>query len=175
MPVGPEFSSLRRWRARALGGACALSLAVFVCAPGAAGQQVNPVYTDDSPVARDTLARVTEFVASGNEAEAVRELQRLLEEQPDRVVGVQGNPDTFVGVRARVHAVLLTSPRLMERYRAAESAKAAQELAAGRPGAVERSRLLTSAGLEAALRVAQSELEAGRLEAARLALEQLEE
>src|SRR5437870_3134384 len=41
----------------------------------ALGQQTNPVYTDDSPVAAETLARIAEFVASKNDAEAVRELQ----------------------------------------------------------------------------------------------------
>lgn len=141
---------------------------------GALGQSVNPVYTDDSPVAGDTLVRVAEFAASGNESEAVRELQRLLDEQPDRVVLAPGSTDTFVSVRSRAQDVLLASPKLLERYRATEGARAQQELASGAVEAVERSRLLTAAGLEAALRVAQMRLESGQFEAGRLALEQLE-
>src|SRR4051794_37070093 len=88
---------------------CSL-LALALAAGTVRAQQTNPVYTDDSPVARDTLARVDEFVASGNEAEAVRELQRLLDEQPDRVVRSATSGETFVSVRARAHAVLLASP-----------------------------------------------------------------
>jgi outer membrane protein assembly factor BamB len=154
-----------RWLAGLLGAALSLS---------AAGQQTNPVYPDDSAVARDGLGRAAENLASGNDAEAVRELQRLLDEQPERVVGVAGDEDLFVSVRARVHEQLLASPALLERYRLAESVRAQQQLDGGDAAAVERSRLLTAAGFEAALRVAQMQLEAAAFEGARLTLEQLE-
>lgn len=174
------------WRARAWGepvgrgrGAagliCYLLFAIcYFASPGSAQQQVNPVYTDDSPMARETLARVAEFVAGGNKTEAVRELQKLLDEQGDRVVGGSGGGDTLVSVRGRVHAAILASEPLLELYRATEGPRGAQDLASGDFTAVERSRLLTSAGLEACLRVAQTDLEACGFEAARLALEQLE-
>jgi len=140
----------------------------------AAAQQVNPVYTDDSPVARETLHRVGDFIAGKNESEAIRELQKLLDELPDRLVPTDAEPELFVSVRSRVHATLLASPELLDMYRAAETARAAQELAAGNPEAVERSRLLTAPGLEAALRVAQVQMESAGFEAARITLEQLE-
>lgn len=155
---------------RTLAGAAALAICLT-----ARGQLANPVYPDDSPSARDTLVRVAEFAESGNEGEAVRELQRLLDEQPDRVVASPEDPDLFLSVRAMVHRTLLASPPLLERYRATEGPRAEQELAAGAHGAVEATRLLTRAGFEATLRVAQERLEGGELEAARLTLEQLEE
>lgn len=152
----------------------AATIWVLVAAAGLRAQMANPVYPDDSPSARDTLSRVGEFVRSGNEPEAVRELQRLLEEQPHRVVQAAEDADLFVSVREMVHRTLLGTPELLARYREAEEPAARRELEAGRHGAVEESRLLTRAGLEAALRVAQEHLEAGRFEASRLTLEQLE-
>ncbi len=148
-------------------------LAVLVFVAAARGQLVNPVYVDDSPVARETLFRVDEFEAAGNEGEAVRELQRLLDDQPDRLVPQPGQNNLFVSVRQRVQAKLLSSPKLLERYRAAETARAQRELDSGTPEKVERSRLLTRPGFEAALRVAQAQLEAAEFEAARTTLEQL--
>jgi outer membrane protein assembly factor BamB len=139
----------------------------------AAGQMVNPVYVDDSPVARETLQRIDEFEAAGNDGEAVRELQRLLDDQPDRLVAERGQPNLFISVRARVHAKLLASPRLLERYRASETARAQRELEAGQIDRVERSRFLTRPGFEAALRMAQMRLEAAEFEAARMTLEPL--
>lgn len=150
-------------------------LAVLLSVP-AWGQGVNPVYVDDSPVARETLSRVGEFEVAGNESEAVRELQRLLDEQADRLVAEPGQNNLFVSVRTRVHRKLLSSPKLLERYRIAETARAQKELSApggGWPERVEKSRLLTAPGFEAALRVAQSHLEAAEFEAARQTLAQL--
>lgn len=151
-----------------------LAVMVWACPPAAMAQQLNPVYTDDSPVARETLTRVPEFVAAGNEAEAVRELQKLLDEQPDRLVAVAGQPDLFVSVRARVNADLLANRKLLGLYREAESARAAELLGAGQFEAVEQSRLLTAPGFEAALRVAQTRMESAQFDAALLALAQLE-
>src|SRR5438105_9570867 len=75
------------------------TVALLLSAPALA-QQFNPVYTDDSPVAGETLAQVRQFIASKDDSEAARELQKLLDEQPDRVVAVEGQPELFVGVRA---------------------------------------------------------------------------
>jgi outer membrane protein assembly factor BamB/tetratricopeptide (TPR) repeat protein len=158
--------------------ALALSLGGVLGLPGAYAQnQTNPVYTDDSPVAAETLGRVSEFIAAGNVPEAVRELQRLLDEQPDRLVLQPGRPEVFISVRERAHQVLMEHPAVLERYRQAESARAQQALESGSDGLarVERSWLLTPAGFEATLRLAQLHLESGRFEAARMALEQLEQ
>lgn len=147
---------------------------VLLCAASAAGQ-TGPVFPDDSLAAREALTRVDELTAAGNFGEAARVLQQVIEKDGDRVLEAPGQTDLFIPVRARAHELLLANPGLLERYRAAEGARAAALLAApeGAEG-VERSRFLTPAGLEAALRLAQEHLEAARFEAARLALMPLE-
>lgn len=147
-------------------------MVVLALAGGVAAQQLNPVYTDDSTSAKETLVRAGQIAAAGNVAEAVREMQRLLDEQPDRLV--EAEPDLFVSVRSRVHAALLADAAMLEQYRSAETARAQRTLDAGEFWSVERSRLLTEPGLEAALRVAQSELESARFHAALSTLAQLE-
>lgn len=159
-----------RWVLAACAGA-------WMCAPAASAQPANPVYADLSPVAHDTLVRVREFIAAGNLSEAARECQRLLDEQPARVVPSAHDEDLFGSVRDAVHATLLSAPALLERYRVNEEPVARDQLAAGTLSAaraVETSRLLTPSGLEAALRLAQDQLETACFEAARLTLESLE-
>lgn len=144
-------------------------------APGATAQpQSNPVYVDDSPAARETFLGIGEQLAARNLDGAVRVLQRLLVEEPDRLVASERDPDLFVSVRARVHAVLLGSPELLERYRELEGPKAQRALDEGRVAEVEGAWLLTPAGHEAVLRLAQEHLEAARFEAAWLTLSQLD-
>lgn len=139
------------------------------------GQPVNPVYMDDSERARDGLFRAVELAGSGNAAEGARVLQRLLDEVGDGVIEAEGDDeDLFVSVRSRVHRLLLEEASLLEAYRRAEGVRAERLLEAGEAAKVERTRLLTSAGLEAALRVAESHVVEARFEAARLTLEQLE-
>jgi len=147
-------------------------VAAFVVA--AARGQENPVYTDDSPLARDTLASVGPLVASGNHAEAVRLLQRLLDEQGDRLLESPDDPDLFSSVRAAVHRRLLSDPELLEWYRTAQGPAGARDLAAGRVESVEHDRLLTRAGYEAALRLAQMQTESARFHAALRTLMELD-
>lgn len=137
--------------------------------------QPGPVFPDDSLAAREALTRVEELTAAGNLGEAARVLQQTIEREGDRVLETPGRPDLFIPIRTRAHELLLSSPPLLERYRAAEGARA-EALLATSAGveSVERSRLLTAAGLEAALRLAQEHLEAARFEAARLTLRQLD-
>lgn len=149
--------------------------AALVATGLALGQPANHVYTDDSLVAADTLARAGELVASGNHAEAARALQRLLEDEGDRVIVSTSDPDLYDGVRARVHAAILASPELAAEYRLLFSATAQSLLAAGEIERVESAHLLTPAGFEAALRLTQLHLEAGRFDAARLVIQQLEQ
>lgn len=137
--------------------------------------QLNPVYVDDSPAATETLSRVRDHLASGNYDEAVRVLQLLLDEQPDRVVAAPDGADLFISVRESVHRLVLGDARLLERYRGAQGPRAQAMLDAGDATGVERSLLLTAPGFEAALRVAQWRLESAQFEAARLALGQLED
>lgn len=134
----------------------------------------NPVYLDDSTAARVTLERLDELIARGSEGEAVRALQQLLDEEGERLLPSNGDEALYVTVRRRVHEALLARPDLLERYRETEEATGAALLEDGRHASVERSRLLTTSGLEGALRVAQEHLEGARFDAARRTLEQLD-
>ncbi|HRQ73421.1 MAG TPA: hypothetical protein PLU35_10370, partial [Phycisphaerales bacterium] len=163
------MNRLRRTAARLAGMALVLGLSAV-----APAQVPNPVYMDDSPRARDALGQIDALLAAGNHAEVVRALQRLLDEDADRVIETTGDAHLLVSVRRRVHERLLGDADLLERYRLAESERARAMLGAGDAAAVERSRLLTPAGFDAALLVAREHLEAARFEAARLTLEQLE-
>lgn len=156
-----------------------ISILVILTAIGLAssdsrGQQANPVYVDDSPAALDTFVRAGELVASGNETEAVRALQKLLDEEPDRLAPMASDSSLYLSVRQRVHALLLSDPALLEKYRAIEGPRADELVASGEHVFVERTRQLTFAGFEATLRTAQVHLEAAQFEAARLTLEQLD-
>ncbi len=174
---------IRRSRSSLVAAVCAAVLWA-PCAPAQlpaampaqppAGPPLNPVYADDAPVARETLQRAAEFVAAGNAGRAAHELQRLLDEQGDRVVVMPANADLYVGVRSQVHARLLGDPALLELYRASEEPAARAMLDRGAFRDVERTRLLTPSGFEAALRAAQEDVESARFESARLVLEQLE-
>lgn len=165
------------------------------------GQVANPVYVDDAPAAGDTLLRVRDHLASGNLNEAARALQVALEEMPNRLVAVgvvrgrKGDPgaaavagvngadapsigsddrDLFTSVRVEAHRVLLSSPELLNRYRQMHEPGAAAKLSAGATAEVERSYLLTSSGFEAALRIAQRQMENAEFQAALITLSQLE-
>ncbi|MBY0111175.1 MAG: PQQ-binding-like beta-propeller repeat protein [Phycisphaerales bacterium] len=158
---------------RARAAALALALACSAACSVAVAQQ-SPVYPDDSVQARESLIRVDELQAAGNLAEAARVLQTLLDTEGDKVLESGTDADLFISVRERVHRLLLAKPALLERYRTSEGPRAAKLLDENKHEQVEATRLLTPAGFEAALRVAQLHLEAGRFEAARLTLEQLE-
>ncbi|MCE7974529.1 MAG: hypothetical protein DYG92_09465 [Leptolyngbya sp. PLA1] len=155
---------------------CSVGAYLLICLlPLAAwGQRTRPVSTDESVTASDALIRVQELSDAGNDSEAVRVLQLLLEQEGDRLLPDSKDEEVFVPVRRVVHRLLLSRRELLEKYRAEESARASQLLALGEFAQVERTRLLTPAGFEAALRLAQTDLENARFEAARLTLEQLE-
>lgn len=152
---------------------CVLA-ATLALAAHAPAQQSNPVFVDDSTLAADILSGLPGLVASGNQAEAVRLIQRLLDEEGERLVASEGDPDLFESVRDRVHRLLLTDADLLERYRRTQTPSAAFSLEQGRVEAVERSQLLTRPGFEAAVRVAAEHLGSGRFESARLTINQLE-
>lgn len=137
-------------------------------------QQSTPVYVDDSVAARESLARVDDLIATRNLTEAARILQAVLDTESDRVLESPSDPDLFLSVRDIVNRKLLATPALLERYRLAESPRAERQLAAGEIESVERSHLLTTSGFDAALKLARERLLAGRFEAARLALLQLQ-
>lgn len=151
-------------------GLCGLA---FTAPRLASAQNAAPVYVDDSVAARETLGKVPELVVAGNIAQAARNLQNLLDTESDRMLETGNDPDFFRSVRFLVHQLLLSNPQLLERYRTNESDRAAAALAEGDYATVEHTRLLTPAGLDATLRLAQVHLEAGRFDAAWLTLSQL--
>lgn len=126
----------------------------------------SPVYLDDAPAAAAGLDALSPLLARQNFAEAARIAQRLLDDDAERLLPSPADPTLFVPVRDRVHRVILDSPELLAAYRRAEDAPAARVLASGDARAVERSRLLTLAGHEAALRVAQDLFESAQFDAA---------
>ncbi|MGD9790086.1 MAG: PQQ-binding-like beta-propeller repeat protein [Phycisphaerales bacterium] len=136
--------------------------------------QVIIAYPDDSVLARESLARLQELAAAQVWGEAVRNVQSLLDTEGDRMIEAEGETDLMLPVRARVHEVLLTQPALLERYRAAQSVAAEELLKRGDLETVERSYLLTPAGLTAALRLAQANIEHARFHAAARILESLD-
>ncbi len=158
-------------RLRGLAGTAFVLLASF----SAVGQPENPVYVDDSPVAAATFDSLPGLVGTGNLDEAARALQALLDTQGDRLVAHPVDAGVYISVRDAVHERLLGSDALLARYRELHAQRAARLLSEGDVATVERSLLLTPSGFEAVLQMAQSHLESARFEAARLALEQLED
>lgn len=159
------------------GVVCAMLIAagLNLISPTVLAQQSTPVYVDDSVVARESLARVEDLVSSKNLTEAARILQAVLDTESDRVLESPRDAELFLSVRALVHQKLLANPALLERYLLSESPRAQRALESGDLITLERTRLLTSAGFDAALRLSRSRLLEGRFEAARLALAQLDQ
>lgn len=160
--------------ARAL-AACAALATLAVAGASSSAQPSGEAFFDDSPLARDTIAGLEGLRGRGSVDEAARAVQRLLDEQGETVIEPPTGAGPLVSVRALLHQILLADAQRLEEYRRFASAQAERMLASGDAAGVERTRLLTDAGLEAALRLAQQRLEEGRFEAARLILEQLEE
>ncbi len=147
-------------------------LAAMVLATQARGQG-RSVYPDDSPAATDALVRVRELHEAGNAGEAVRVLQDVLDSDAERLVARGDDPDVLRTIRDAARDLLLADASLLARYVAEIQPAAATLLEAGEAGRVERTMLLTPAGFEAVLRLAQRELEAARFESSRMMLEQL--
>jgi len=153
---------------------CLLAVAALALTAPASAQIRNPVYVDDSPAAAEALERAVDLAESGNLDEAATVLQSILNADAARVIETEGDTDLFTTTRQRVHATLIARPDLLERYRRGQAGEAERLLEAGEDERVERTRLLTDAGFEAALRVAQRRLERGRFHAALRTLRQLE-
>lgn len=132
-----------------------------------------PVFLDDSPAAAEGLVRARELAASGNFTEAARVLQRLLDEEADRVLAADTDADLFGSVRDHVHNALLVNAELLARYREVEEPLARRILESGDSAAVERARLLTPSGLRSALNVARRRLESAQFWSAWRTLEPL--
>lgn len=175
------------------------AVAVVVCcvlglARWANAQDRNPIYVDDSTVAHATLRQLPELVRTGNVSEASRAVQAMLDDSGDRLVQrmawsdpragapsmvdpalwLSEDPDLFATVRAEVHRAIAASSALADWYQRSQGDRAQQLLARGEVDLVERTLLMTQAGFEACLRVAEQHAIAARFDAAARALEQLE-
>lgn len=150
---------------------CLLLSALVV--PGRSDAQViqNPVYVDDSTAAADAIAQARARLAAGDATEAVRLLQEVLDAEGDRLLPSDGDQDLFVTVRRRVHSEILDRPELLTRHRAIFGAAADARLNAGDEAGVARSYFLTSAGLDATIRLAERRLEAAQFDVAWRTLE----
>lgn len=141
---------------------------------GSQGLPLRRVYTDEAVGASESLVRVRELEAANNLTEAVRVLQDTIEQEGEQVLPSPDDARSYETVRVIAHRLLLESPKLLERYLMQNEPGAAELLEKGEIRKVESSYLLTNAGFEAALRLAQSQLERARFHAARITLEQLD-
>ncbi len=144
--------------------------------PRAMAQFASPVYMDDSPPATEAMSRASELAGVGNLSEASLVLQRVLDQFAQSVVAddASGDPELFISVRSRIHELMLRNRPLLDRYRETEGPAARRMLQAGEAERVESTRLLTAAGFEAALIVAQEHAESANFDAAWRTLEQLD-
>jgi outer membrane protein assembly factor BamB len=162
---------IARQSARAI--ALALGLVLLGASPAAA-QRGRTVYPDEGVGTNDALLRVRELSEAGNTPEALRVLQKTIDSEGEQLVASPADKDVFIPVRGYIHEQLLADPDLLNRYRTEQEPAAARLLAEGKYNEVEQTRLLTTSGFEAVLRLAQIELETARFESARLMLRQLE-
>ncbi|MFG0293455.1 MAG: PQQ-binding-like beta-propeller repeat protein [Phycisphaerales bacterium JB050] len=158
---------------RALVVAIALCLG-FAAPQPAFGQIDTPIYVDDSPAAETAISRALELASVGNVTEAIDVLQRTMNEFGGSVTQAVGPPDRFISIRQRIHTILLDKPELLERYRTLQRAQAEALLRSGHLERVERDYLLTPPGCDAALRLAQQQIEDARFQAAAITLLQLD-
>ncbi len=157
----------------------AIALTLVACLGFAApqpafGQIETPIYVDDSPAAETAISRALELASVGNVSEAIDVLQRTMSEFGGSVTLTVGPPERFINIRERIHAILLDDPELLERYRTVQRTQAEALLRAGHLARVERDYLLTPSGCDAALRLAQQQIEDARFQAAALTLLQLD-
>ncbi|MCA9292582.1 MAG: PQQ-binding-like beta-propeller repeat protein [Phycisphaerales bacterium] len=169
----------RGWRSRAQLGLwwpAAVIAGLLIGSPIALAQGPSsfPVYVPDSPTGQEGLRRAIELSNAGGHAEAVRVLQRVLDEHGQAVTASKADPDLYVPLRQVVQDELLARPELLKEYRAIEGPTAQAALAGGAADEAERTRLLTESGFDAALQLAQGLLEDARFAAAWHMIRQLD-
>lgn len=140
----------------------------------AIAQEDSPVYVDDSPTAEQVLDQLPRLIEQDNLSEAITIVQRLLDEEPYRLVVSDHDPRLYHSVRAELHRALLRSDTLLERYRVVQEPLARRLLEEGEPERVERSLLLTTSGAEATLLLAERLYESADFDVAARLIEQLE-
>lgn len=157
-----------------------LLLAVFagsglsLASTTAMAQQATLPAIADSPTAQ-TLFDDAVAQAKENPAESARLCRRLLDEYGDRLLKVAGEQDLlFRSVADETERFLLSTPTVLERFRANESRAAEAMLADEGPATTAARRRVTRGGLVGTLRVAQSLLLADRVDEALATVRRLE-
>lgn len=145
---------------RAFAAALALT-ASFV----AGAQELAVPAVDDSPSSQLLLEQAGDQ-ARANPREAVRLLVQALDTGAPLLVRSARDPDLFVTVAARVHALLRSDPGLLAAYRREVGTDADAQLVRGELEALVERRADTGAGLRAALRLAERAIARGRFAAA---------
>jgi len=144
-----------------------LCVALTALYPNPAAAQPNaPVYLDDSLRAAEALVRARELASIGNESDAVRVLQGVLDQDGDRLTPSGADPDIFLEVRSVVQDLIRSDPALLERYRELSSEPARRALESGDAETASGRYLLTSAGYDATLRLAAQRYERAQFDSA---------
>lgn len=115
----------------------------------------------DSPTALQ-LCRRAEDLRDSNPLESARLVQRLLNEFADRLVAVEGDADRFAPASMRAMALLRSSPRVLDAWREVMAPTVARLVDEGDLEELAMAAPFTPEGVDAALRLAQRDLEAGR-------------
>lgn len=164
-----RLANQRRWFS------LAVTSVLWVLVHTAAAQELGVATVDDSPWALQTL-RQAEDQSASNPGEAARLIQSLLERAAGKLVPISDDQeDQLTSVRQQVHALLRSSPAVLERFRQMHGASAQALLDRGDLELAASLSLLTPAGLEAQLRLAQMDLEAGRFHSARTRLHDVQD
>ncbi|GAB5497290.1 MAG: hypothetical protein Phyf2KO_23700 [Phycisphaerales bacterium] len=151
-----------------------LALLLASLSIGVYAQDESPVYVDDSPTAEQVLDQLPRLIEQDNMSEAISIVQRLLDEEPYRLVATSDDQRLYHSVRAEIHEALLGSESLLERYRVVQEPLAKRLLAEGELQRVERSLLMTESGAEAALKLAERLYESADFDSASRMIEQLD-
>ena len=145
---------------------------LFATEPASYGQETAVVAVDDSPTAEQLLAQAEEH-ASNNPAEAARLVSRVLDDFGRKLVRVPGQVDRFIDGRERGELFLRANPQVLHQFRSAQTGEAERLVASGDDRRVVETRLLTSAGLSAAVRETQRAIESAQFASARRLLDSI--
>ena len=139
----------------------------------ARAQESAIVAVDDSPAAEQMLSQA-EDQAANNATESARLISRVLDEFGRKLVRVQGKSDRFVDGRSRAESFLRSHPQVLLRFRSAQSGEADRLASASEDRRLIETRLLTTAGLFAAVREVQREVELAQFVSAKDLLDSIE-
>ncbi len=137
-------------------------------------QEFAVVAVDDSPAAEQMLSQA-EDQAANNPVESARLISRVLEEFGRKLVKISGEQDRFVDGRSRAESFLRSHPQVLERFRVAQNGEAERLVAEGQDRKVVETRLLTSAGLLAAVRETQRAIELAEFASAQNILDSIKD